>query len=375
MTAMHTQPDPVRRTLLEALAAAGALALLAGCRSPVKTMTAQTPTPTPTLPNLPAFTAAGPTLRVVAPSGLMPSAARAERGVLRLARAGYQLSNTQCLARRYQRFAGTDAERAADFNDIRAGDVPKFILAARGGYGAMRLLPWINWQRLCPLLKEAGTLVMGFSDFTAIQMGLLSQGGVVSFAGPMLYSDFGAEAPSVLTMSDFVSTTTARPLAIRVEAPFSPTLKAEGVLWGGNLTVLAHLAGTPYLPKIDGGILFIEDVGEQPYRVERMLQQLNLAGVLSRQKAIVFGDFDQTNIRDYYDSSYTLATVASHVGRVTGVPVLTGFPFGHTSNKATFPLGAHASLTSDGAGYRVTFPDYPTYPLAGLNTAALTELM
>ncbi|MGL6070696.1 LD-carboxypeptidase [Craterilacuibacter sp.] len=369
---MPISPDPSRRTLLQALAVFGGMGLLSGCRTAVKPITPAIPAPTPAPFIMPAIT---PLLRVVAPSGLLPQALRAEHGVQRLSQAGYRLDNIGCLSRQYQRFAGTDAERIADFNGISNAAPPKIILSARGGYGAMRILPYIDWKRLCPLFKEAGTLVMGYSDFTAIQLALLTQGGVSSFAGPMLYSDFGAPVPSIDTMNAFVRASTQQPLSIRVSQAPAHHLKAEGLFWGGNLTVLAHLLATPYFPEIDGGILFLEDVGEQPYRIERMLQQLHLAGVLKRQRAIVLGDFSLENTRDHYDPGYTLETVAQHVRKVTGVPVFTGFPFGHIRNKATFPLGAMATLATDTWGYSVSFPEYPTSSALGLDFSTLSTVL
>ena len=113
----------------------------------------------------------------------------------------------------------------------------------------------------------------------------------------------------------------------------------EGTFWGGNLSVLASLAGTPYMPDIQGGILFIEDVSEQPYRIERMLNTLYLSGVLQKQRAIIFGDFRMGTIRDVYDSSYDFSAVVNHISRTAKIPVLTGFPFGHITNKNHFPVG------------------------------------
>ncbi|MCU9889195.1 LD-carboxypeptidase, partial [Neisseria gonorrhoeae] len=145
-------------------------------------------------------------------------------------------------------------------------------------------------------------------------------------------------------------------------------VETEGTLWGGNLSVLASLAGTPYMPDIDGGILFLEDVGEQPYRIERMLNTLYLSGILKKQRAIVFGNFRMGNIRDVYDPSYDFSAVAKHISRTAKIPVLTGFPFGHISDKITFPLGANARIRMNGnGGYLVAFEGYPT-----LDASALT---
>ncbi|MCI4053221.1 hypothetical protein MM710_33980, partial [Klebsiella pneumoniae] len=145
---------------------------------------------------------------------------------------------------------------------------------------------------------------------------------------------------------------------LTVDVPYiqRADVETEGILWGGNLSVLASLAGTPYMPDIDGGILSLEDVGEQPYRIERMLNTLYLSGILKKQRAIVFGNFRMEKIRDVYDPSYDFSAVANHVSRTAKIPVLTGFPFGHIADKITFPLGAHARIRMNGnSGYSVAF--------------------
>lgn len=145
----------------------------------------------------------------------------------------------------------------------------------------------------------------------------------------------------------------------------------DGILWGGNLSVLASLAGSPYIPQIKGGILFLEDVAEQPYRIERMFYTLLLAGILKNQQAIVLGDFRMGNLRDSYDNSYNLSSIANSIARAVNIPVYTGFPFGHISNKNTFPLGAYAQLRPNNGGYQITFSGYPTLNTTTLNLNSL----
>lgn len=169
-------------------------------------------------------------------------------------------------------------------------------------------------------------------------------------------------------MDAFIKGATQNRLTVDVPYIQRADVETEGILWGGNLSVLASLAGTPYMPDIDGGILFLEDVGEQPYRIERMLNTLYLSGILKKQRAIVFGNFRMEKIRDVYDPSYDFSAVANHVSRTAKIPVLTGFPFGHIADKITFPLGAHARIRMNGnSGYSVAFEGYPT-----LDASALT---
>lgn len=301
-------------------------------------------------------------MRIFACSGFGESTSRSDLAAQRLATAGFAVSNQQAYVRRYQRFAGSDAERAADLQDVAAGrvQVPKVLMGLRGGYGAMRILPLVNWPTLGARMREQGTLLFGYSDVTAVQLALLAQGQMCSFAGPMLYSEFGKPQMSEFTTRSFIDNSCNPSMSVVVPAMQNYQVRAEGVLWGGNLSVLSALVGSPYMPQVEGGILFIEDVGEQPYRIERMLQTLYLSGIFKRQQAIVLGNFRMGAIRDVYDSSYTFNAVVQTIARLTRIPVLTGFPFGHTTDKVTFPLGARASLhsTSDG-GYQIDFRDYP----------------
>ncbi|RRD90449.1 LD-carboxypeptidase [Conchiformibius steedae] len=376
-----------RRRLLQGAAAAAGSSLLAACGSGGKTVTVQ---PRPQQPNFPpAGSGKKPTpyvktppqarngfdnsLRLFASSGYAEDPSRLETGLNRLFQAGFAVSNHQAAYRRFQRFAGSDAERIADLQNVANGraPVPKVLMGVRGGYGAARLLPHIDWASLAARMRDKQTLLFGFSDVTAIQTALLAH-GMPSFAGPMLYSEFSKAVPSPYTMDSFIQTTTSTHTTVTVSAfQSSPVRNMEGTLWGGNLSVLASLAGSPYLPDVKGGILFLEDVSEQPYRIERMLYTLLLSGVLKKQQAIVLGDFRMGNIRDTYDSSYNLTAVAQTVSRAAGIPVYTGFPFGHIANKTTFPLGAHARLQGIGGGYQISFSGYPTLNPNALNLEAL----
>ena len=366
-----------RRYLLQTSLIAAGSGVLAACGSSPKPQPQPQPPAKPqpqTPPATSSRTQGDNTMRIFASSGFCEDSSRIQTGLDRLAQAGFSITNHTAAYRRFQRFAGSDFERIADFQDVATGRVPtpKVLMGTRGGYGAARLLPHIDWSNLGARMREQQTLLFGFSDVTAIQLALLAQSGMPSFAGPMLYSEFAKPQPSLYTMDSFIRTTTSASTTVAVSAYQTSRVKdADGILWGGNLSVLASLAGSPYMPKIQGGILFIEDVAEQPYRIERMLQTLHLAGVLKSQQAIVLGDFRMGNIRDVYDSSYDLTNVSQVIARATGVPVYTGFPFGHVANKTSFPLGARAQLRGNSTGgYQITFSDYPTLNAAALNLKA-----
>ena len=366
-----------RRYLLQTSLIVAGSGVLAACgSSPKPQPQPQTPVnPQPQTPTVtPSRTQGDNTMRIFASSGFCEDSSRIQTGLDRLAQAGFSITNHTAAYRRFQRFAGSDFERIADFQDVATGRVPtpKVLMGTRGGYGAARLLSHIDWSNLGARMREQQTLLFGFSDVTAIQLALLAQSGIPSFAGPMLYSEFAKPQPSLYTMDSFIRTTTSTSTTVAVSAYQTSRVKdADGILWGGNLSVLSSLVGSPYMPKIQGGILFIEDVAEQPYRIERMLQTLHLAGILKSQQAIVLGDFRMGNIRDVYDSSYDLTNVSQVIARATGVPVYTGFPFGHVANKTSFPLGARAQLRGNSAGgYQITFSDYPTLNAAALNLKA-----
>lgn len=360
---MNTQQHG-RRHFLRASAALAGSCILQACGNNSKPAVTTSSTSTPSIRS----SKGNHSLRIFASSGFGENTSRSELGASRLSQAGFVVSNQQAYMRRYQRFAGSDYERAADLQDVASGRVstPKVLMGVRGGYGAMRILPNIDWASLGQRMREQGTMLFGYSDVTALQLALLAKGNMCSFAGPMLYSEFGKPQMSDFTTHSFIDNSCNPKMTITVGYVQNYHLKADGILWGGNLSVLSALAGSPYMPQINGGILFIEDVGEQPYRIERMLQTLYLSGVMSHQQAIVLGNFRMNGIRDVYDSSYTLNSVIQTMVRLTKVPVLTGFPFGHTADKVTFPLGAKASLrsTNDG-GYQISFSDYPI-----LNAAA-----
>lgn len=320
-------------------------------------------------------------LRLFAPSGFGKDYAGINLAISRLQNAGFTVDNIQAAYRQSGRFAGTDRQRAADLQDIAAGRVqaPEVLLAVRGGYGAMRILKYVDWASLGSCLREKGSMLMGYSDVTAIQLALLAQGHMMcSFAGPMLMGGFSKPEVSAYTLSSFVQCLTHSAMNISVgHGPiYGVNHSVEGIFWGGNLSLLTALAGTPYMPNIRGGILFIEEVGEYTYRIERMLQTLYLSGVLAQQKAIVIGTIKQedSEVIDEYDSNYTLASVFQRLQRLAKVPVFTGFPFGHIVDQVTVPLGTAAKITPQGLGYQVSFSHYPTirHP-DDLNFAALSQ--
>ncbi|WP_133648573.1 muramoyltetrapeptide carboxypeptidase [Paraburkholderia flava] len=300
------------------------------------------------------------TIELIAPSGYPHDPAVLHRGLERLHAQGHRLEGVASTQRRYQRFAGTDGERAAELNRLAdaARPLPDIVLAVRGGYGAVRILHGLDYDGLQRRLSDQPIAIVGHSDFTAIQLALFARTGVKTFGGPMLLSDFGAETVSEYTMHHFWQAITQPTFTVKSTMHQTQSVDVSGMLWGGNLAVLSSLIGTPYMPPVEGGILFLEDVNEQPFRVERMIYQLHLSGILARQQALVLGDFSGSRAFDY-DNGYDLHAMIEQVRSVIGIPVITGLPFGHVADMLTLPFGADAHLVADSHGFRLTLSNYP----------------
>ena len=295
-------------------------------------------------------------LALYSPSGVVAQPAALRRAVKSLSALGFDVAvDTDALAR-HQRFAGHDDIRLAAIHRI-ADATASIAMATRGGYGLTRLLDRIDWKRLDRSV-ERGTRWVGHSDATALQLAALAHRGTRSWAGPMACYDFGRETGEHgerrvadiddVTADCFVEAMSGALEAIgfRTEDGFDG-LDRRGLLWGGNLAVLVSLLGTPHWPRIKGGILFVEDVNEHPYRVERMLLQLRQAGVLDAQKALLLGHFSDWS-KSPQDRGYTLKSMVAQLRAQTRTPILTGLPFGHVPTKVTLPVGARVHLLVSG---------------------------
>jgi muramoyltetrapeptide carboxypeptidase len=293
-------------------------------------------------------------LTLLTPAGVVPSAPPLRLAVKRLRGLGFDAQLDESALARQQRFGGADEVRLAALHRV-AQAVPSIAMATRGGYGMTRLLDHVNWKLIGRSISQ-GTRWVGYSDLTALQMGLIAKlgegGGSRTWAGPMAVDDFSrtddAGGVDEVTRDCFVEAMGGELEAVgwRTEAGFDG-VAVRGTLWGGNLTVLCALLGTPHMPPIKGGILFLEDVNEHPYRVERHLLQLHQAGVLATQKAVVLGAFSAWKPSPL-DRGFTMKTVVSHLRSLIKAPVITGLPFGHVHPKVCLPVGAKVQLLVDG---------------------------
>ncbi len=293
-------------------------------------------------------------LTVFSPAGVLAKAAPLKLAAKRLKALGFEVQIDAAALARHQRFAGDDDTRLAALHRV-AGQAPGIALAARGGYGLTRLLHRIDWKLIAHSV-EHGTRWVGQSDLTTLQLGLLAQpkfgAQCITWAGPLACEDFGraddAGGVDGVTRDCFLEAMSGALEAVgfRTEAGFDG-LEVRGTLWGGNLCMVNSLLGTQYFPRIKGGVLFLEDVNEHPYRVERNLLQLHQAGVLDAQKAIVLGEFSAWR-KSPLDRGFSMKSVVQHLRSLTKTPILTGLPFGHVPTKVTLPVGARVTLLVQG---------------------------
>lgn len=277
-------------------------------------------------------------LGIVAPSSYMPDPLVVDRAAKFFSARGWQVQAGETCFAKHERFAGPDEVRAAEFQRFCTDPTLDVVLAARGGYGLSRLLGRLDYEAI----RKANKVICGYSDFTAFNLAYLAQAGGISFQGPSA-GDFGSMTPDPFTIEQFFAAIDHPEHTLEFETD-GPATEVRGTLWGGNLALLTALVGTPYLPKIRGGILFIEDVNEPAYRIERMLYQLLHAGVLGKQKALVVGDFDPVTPMPN-DNGFSVAAALKQIGAAIEAPIVTGLPFGHVVTKATLPVGATATLT------------------------------
>ncbi|WP_241622619.1 muramoyltetrapeptide carboxypeptidase [Rosenbergiella australiborealis] len=298
-------------------------------------------------------------IRLVAPSGYCQHQDAATRAIMRLSQQ-HRLENTEIIRRREQRFAGSDTERLNDINQlVELVSLPDIILAVRGGYGVSRLLDQINYAGLQSTFNGQPTIFCGHSDFTALQLALLSQSELITFSGPMLAGNFGAETLSSFTENHFWQLLKQQHYTINWQDTQVMNGCWQGQLWGGNLAMICSLIGTPWLPKVTDGILVIEDINESAFRVERMLLQLYHAGILGQQKAVITGSFSHSS-PNAYDQGYQLATVWEYMQHKTGVPFINHLDYGHEPDTVTLPIGAQATLIAQEKQRQLQLSGYPS---------------
>jgi muramoyltetrapeptide carboxypeptidase len=287
-------------------------------------------------------------LTLFTPAGVLLNGKGVASAARRLKALGFKVCIDPSALLKHQRFGGDDGVRLAALHRV-ARQAPSIAMATRGGYGLTRLLDKIDWNAIARSVEQ-GTRWVGHSDMTALHLGLLANARMqrpVSWAGPLAVDDFGRDDVDDVTQACFLEAMSGELEAVgfRTEAGFNG-LEVGGTLWGGNLSMVCSMLGTRHWPKIKGGVLFLEDVNEHPYRIERCLLQLHQAGVLGAQKAVVLGAFSNYK-KSALDRGYSFKSAVQHLRSVTRVPILTGLPFGHVPTKVSLPVGARVKLLVD----------------------------
>ncbi|GAA5182851.1 hypothetical protein GCM10025771_33080 [Niveibacterium umoris] len=288
------------------------------------------------------------TFGLFAPSGFLADPTAVDRAEMALLARGHLVKRDRSLLCCEQRFAGSDDERIAAIERMASDPDIDVAMAARGGYGISRLLGRIDFTRLAAARK----IWVGHSDLTATHLPLLASGATSGIQGPMAAADLGAATPSDFALDHLLRLLETGEDHFDVALPQPWRGELKGRLWGGNLTMLLHLLGTQWWPAIPGGILFLEDISEPPFRIERMLYQLHHAGVLATQQAVLLGDFGGYRI-GAPDNGYDMDAVVAHLRTRFDIPILTSLPFGHIPDKVSLPLGTEAHVRSDAAGWRL----------------------
>ena len=354
-------PLPRRRFITSSLA--GAAAASAAAVSPSRAVAhgaAALPSVAPPLLRAPRLRA-GDTIALINPSGAIYERAPYLFATESLQALGFKVREAPNLRARYGHFAGTDAQRAADVNAMFADPSVHGILAMTGGSGGNRMLPLVDYAAIRRTPKFLG----GFSDLTALINAVQVQTGLVTFHCPMGASEWNefsvqwlrsavmeAQAVTLANPKDREDNLVARSGRIT-------TLrggKARGPLVGGNLAVLTSMAGSAYWPRFDGAILFLEDVNEYIYRVDRMLSTLKLSGALDRVAGVVLGGFTNCGPGDGNFGTLTLDEVFDDYFKPLGVPVYSGALFGHIKRKFTLPVGLEVEIDADAGTLRYLQP-------------------
>ncbi len=289
----------------------------------------------------------GARVSLVAPAGpLAPGAV--DRALVRVEQWGWVPLAGDHVRGRHGYLSGTDEQRAADFSRALLSEDNDAIWCLRGGYGTMRILDRLPWEAL----RERPRPLIGFSDNTALHLAA-QRAGVISFHGPHPAAEDLPRFAIDGLMGTLTGTAPEGPLPLPLSgdgAARQPVAlvsgRAEGPLVGGNLSLIAATLGTPYAIRAEGAILFLEEVGEPVYRIDRLLSQLLLAGVLDAVAGVVIGAFSECP--DEFDdfTPGPAGVIADRLGYL-GVPVATGFPFGHIAENWTLPLGVRARLDAD----------------------------
>lgn len=289
----------------------------------------------------------GDVIGIISPASSPANLEKIEQGVNYLEKLGYRVEIGENVGKEHGYLAGTDEERLSDFHSMFKNKDVKAIFSVRGGYGSGRLLDKIDYN----LVKKNPKIFVGYSDITAMQMAIFKKTGLVTFAGPMLATDFSGKV-NEYAEENFWNVLTHSKKIGKLHNPRDEKFyvlnagRGEGQILGGNLAVLNSLLGTEYMPSFKDSILLIEDIGEVPYRVDRLLNQLKLAKVLNQVNGVILGRFVDCYEKDKSIETIKLNEVIEHYLTEIKVPVLYSFSHGHIEENLTIPFGINCKINA-----------------------------
>lgn len=286
----------------------------------------------------------GDTIGIIAPAATYFSQENLNLFIQKIEELGFIPLLGKNINNRYGYLAGTDQERADDLNSMVANDLVKAIIAIRGGWGCARILPLLNFN----LIAQKPKAFIGFSDITSLLNAISAKTGLVTYHGPVAVSDWENEFSLSVFQEVLLKGHKIKMDQPDTKQPFYTITpgKATGQIFGGNLSVLTDMIGTPYLPDWQGKILFLEDVTEDIFRIDRMLTQMRLAGIFDQVVGIVFGTCDKCAAPEP-EKSLTLQQVLLDNLKPCRKPAFFGLKFGHVTEKYVVPIGLPVELDAD----------------------------
>ncbi len=290
----------------------------------------------------------GDLIGIISPASSPDDLSRIEKGVLYLESLGYRVEVAKNVGKYSGYLAGTDDERLEDIHSMFQNKNVKAIFCVRGGYGSARLLDKINFN----LIKKNPKIFVGYSDINALQLAFYTKAGLVTFVGPMLAVDFYEEI-SPFTEENFWRLITSDKKIGKISNPNSEKFftlnkgKANGEIVGSNLSLLTSLLGTEYFPKLNNKVLILEDIHEEPYRIDRMLNQLRLAKIFKQIKGIILGNFTECLPKDPETRSFTLnEIIIDYFQNKSKLPSIYNVSHGHIKHNITIPIGLNCKLNA-----------------------------
>ena len=277
----------------------------------------------------------GDTIGIVAPAGPFDPE-KFMKGKAVLESMGFQTFFDEDIFQKHGFLAGTDSQRLDQVNRLFADPCVQAIVCARGGYGSMRILPFLDFEAI----QTHPKIFLGFSDVSALLSVLCDQCGLITFHGPLVTTLAKATEKTIVAMKTAL-TSDAPLVLIPEDGQVIKSGVCSGLVTGGNLTTLCHLVGTPYAPNFKGKILFFEDVGEMPYRIDRMLTQMKMAGCFKEIAGLILGTFKDCGQLN------EIVGIFNTIFEDANIPILAGFNMGHGEHNLTIPMGLGATLDTD----------------------------